>query len=129
MLHGKTVAYLGSNYTNDLVIVGVERGEDVTIPNGAFELAAGDIISFVATRKVCHSFLKSIGFNTKSVGSTILIGGGKSAFYLADQLIKTGIDVKIIEKDLRSCEELSELLARGVIISGDGINEARLEET
>ena len=129
VLHGKTVAYLGSNYTNDLVIVGVERGEDVTIPNGAFELAAGDIISFVATRKVCHSFLKSIGFNTKSVGSTILIGGGKSAFYLADQLIKTGIDVKIIEKDLRRCEELSELLPKAVIINGDGINEALLEET
>ena len=129
VLHGKTVAYLGSNYTNDLVIVGVERGEDVTIPNGAFELAAGDIISFVATRKVCHSFLKSIGFNTKSVGSTILIGGGKSAFYLADQLIKTGIDVKIIEKELRRCEELSELLPKAVIINGDGINEALLEET
>ena len=129
VLHGKTVAYLGSNYTNDLVIVGVERGEDVTIPNGAFELAAGDIISFVATRKVCHSFLKSIGFNTKSVGSTILIGGGKSAFYLADQLIKTGIYVKIIEKDLARCEELSELLPKATIINGDGINEALLEET
>ena len=129
VLHGKTVAYLGSNFTNDLVIVGVERGDEVTIPNGAFELAAGDIISFVATRKVCHSFLKSIGFNTKSVGSTILIGGGKSAFYLADQLIKTGIDVKIIEKDLKRCEELSELLPKAVIINGDGINEALLEET
>ena len=129
VLNGKTVAYLGSNFTNDLVIVGVERGDEVTIPNGAFELAAGDIISFVATRKVCHSFLKSIGFNTKSVGSTILIGGGKSAFYLADQLIKTGIDVKIIEKDLARCEELSELLPKATIINGDGINEALLEET
>ena len=129
VLHGKTVAYLGSNFTNDLVIVGVERGNEVTIPNGAFELSAGDIISFVATRKVCHSFLKSIGFNTKSVGSTILIGGGKSAFYLADQLIKTGIYVKIIEKDLARCEELSELLPKATIINGDGINEALLEET
>ena len=44
VLDGKTVAYLGSNYTNDLLIVGVERGDEVTIPNGSFELAAGDII-------------------------------------------------------------------------------------
>lgn len=129
VLDGKTVAYLGSNYTNDLVIVGVERGDDVTIPNGAFELSAGDIISFVATRKVCHTFLKSIGFKTNSVRSTIMIGGGKSAFYLADQLIKTGIDVKIIEKDLKRCDELSELLPKATIINGDGINEALLEET
>lgn len=129
VLDGKTVAYLGSNYTNDLVIVGVERGDDVTIPNGAFELSAGDIISFVATRKVCHTFLKSIGFKTNSVRSTIMIGGGKSAFYLADQLIKTGIDVKIIEKDLKRCDELSELLPKATIINGDGINEALLEES
>ena len=129
VLDGKTVAYLGSNYTNDLLIVGVERGDEVTIPNGSFELAAGDIISFVATRKVCHSFLKSIGFKTNSVKSTIIIGGGKSAYYLADQLIKTGIDVKIIEKDAQRCDELSELLPKATIINGDGINEALLEET
>lgn len=129
VLDGKTVAYLGSNYTNDLVIVGVERGDDVTIPNGSFELKAGDIISFVATRKVCHAFLKSIGFNTRSVSNTIIIGGGKSAYYLADQLIKTGIDVKIIEKDPGRCDELSDLLPKATIINGDGINEALLEET
>ena len=129
VLDGKTVAYLGSNFTNDLVIVGVERGDEVTIPNGSFELAAGDVISFVATRKVCHSFLHSIGFNTRSVTSTIIIGGGKSAFYLADQLIKTGIDVKIIEKDPERCNELSELLPKATIINGDGINESLLEET
>ena len=129
VLDGKTIAYLGSNYTNDLVIVGVERGDEVTIPNGSFELSAGDIISFVATRKVCHSFLKSIGFKTNSVRSTIIIGGGKSAYYLADQLIKTGIDVKLIEKDPERCEELSDLLPKATIINGDGINESLLEET
>ncbi len=129
VLDGKTIAYLGSNYTNDLVIVGVERGDEVTIPNGSFELSAGDIISFVATRKVCHSFLKSIGFKTNSVKSTIIIGGGKSAYYLADQLIKTGIDVKLIEKNPERCEELSDLLPKATIINGDGINESLLEET
>ena len=129
VLDGKTIAYLGSNFTNDLVIVGVERGDEVTIPNGSFELSAGDIISFVATRKVCHSFLKSIGFKTNSVKSTIIIGGGKSAYYLADQLIKTGIDVKLIEKNPERCEELSDLLPKATIINGDGINESLLEET
>ena len=102
VLDGKTIAYLGSNYTNDLVIVGVERGDE---------------------------FLKSIGFKTNSVRSTIIIGGGKSAYYLADQLIKTGIDVKLIEKDPERCEELSDLLPKATIINGDGINESLLEET
>ena len=129
VLNGKTVAYLGSNFTNDILIVGVERGEEVTIPNGSFELAAGDIISFVATRKARHSFLKSIGFKTNSVKSTIMIGGGTTAYYLADQLMKTGIDVTIIEKDVTRCEQLSELLPKATIINGDGVNEALLAET
>ena len=129
VLNGKTVAYLGSNFANDILIVGVERGEEVTIPNGSFELAAGDIISFVATRKACHSFLKSIGFKTNSVKSTIMIGGGTTAYYLADQLMKTGIDVTIIEKDVTRCEQLSELLPKATIINGDGVNEALLAET
>lgn len=129
VLNGKTVAYLGSNFTNDILIVGVERGDEVTIPNGSFELAAGDIISFVATRKACHSFLKSIGFKTNSVKSTIMIGGGTTAYYLADQLMKTGIDVTIIEKDVTRCEQLSELLPKATIINGDGVNEALLAET
>lgn len=129
VLNGKTVAYLGSNFTNDILIVGVERGDEVTIPNGSFELAAGDIISFVATRKACHSFLKTIGFKTNSVKSTIMIGGGTTAYYLADQLMKTGIDVTIIEKDVTRCEQLSELLPKATIINGDGVNEALLAET
>jgi len=129
VLNGKTVAYLGSNFTNDILIVGVERGDEVTIPNGSFELAAGDIISFVATRKACHSFLKSIGFKTNSVKSTIMIGGGTTVYYLADQLMKTGIDVTIIEKDVARCEQLSELLPKATIINGDGVNEALLAET
>ena len=51
ILDGKTIAYLGQNITNNILIVGVERGTELTIPNGSFELKAGDIISYVSD---CH---------------------------------------------------------------------------
>ena len=120
ILDNNSIAYLGKNITNELVIVGVERDGDLTIPNGNFVLKSGDIISFVSSRKVCLQFLKKIGFNTKSVRNTMIIGGGKSAYYLADQLIKSGINVKIIEKNRARCEELSLLLPKALIINGDG---------
>jgi len=128
ILDEKSVAYLGKNITNDLVIVGVERGGELTIPNGDFVLKSGDVISFVSSRKVCLQFLKKIGFNSRSVHNTMIIGGGKSAYYLADQLLKSGIYVKIIEKSHARCEELSVLLPKAMIINGDGTESGVLEE-
>ena len=128
IIDGKSIAYLGKNITNDLVIVGVERDGDLTIPNGDFVLKSGDVISFVSSRKVCLQFLKKIGFNTKSVHNTMIIGGGKSAYYLADQLIKSGINVRIIEKSKTRCEELSLLLPKALIINGDGTESEVLAE-
>ena len=58
----------------------------------------------------------------------MIIGGGKAAYYLADQLIHMGIDVKIIESDRKRCEELSVLLPEAVIINGDGTNQDLLKE-
>ncbi|MBQ4217784.1 MAG: Trk system potassium transporter TrkA [Clostridiales bacterium] len=128
ILDEKSIAYLGKNITNDLVIVGVERDGELTIPNGDFVLKSGDIISFVSSRKVCIQFLKRIGFNSRSVHNTMIIGGGKSAYYLADQLLKSGIYVKIIEKSHARCEELSVLLPKAMVIHGDGTETGVLEE-
>ncbi len=128
ILDEKSIAYLGKNITNDLVIVGVERDGELTIPNGDFVLKSGDIISFVSSRKVCIQFLKKIGFNSRSVHNTMIIGGGKSAYYLADQLLKSGIYVKIIEKSHARCEELSVLLPKAMVIHGDGTESGVLEE-
>lgn len=128
ILDEKSIAYLGKNITNDLVIVGVERNGELTIPNGDFVLKSGDVISFVSSRKVCIQFLKRIGFNSRSVHNTMIIGGGKSAYYLADQLLKSGIYVKIIEKSHARCEELSVLLPKAMVIHGDGTETGVLEE-
>jgi trk system potassium uptake protein TrkA len=69
-----------------------------------------------------------IGFKTNQVKSTMIIGGGSSAYYLAKQLIHVGINVKIIEKDKKRCEELTVLLPKAIIINGDGSDEELLKE-
>ena len=113
---------------HNILICAVERDDKISIPSGAFELRAGDIVSFVGTRKNCSRFFKSIGFDTHRVHDTMIVGGGKAAYYLADQLIRAGISVKIIENDYKRCEELSTLLPEAIIINGDGTDEAVLRE-
>ena len=128
ILDGNTIAYLGQNITNDILITGVERGSDFTIPNGGFELKSGDIISYICTRKTNFNFLKLIGYNTRSVKTALIVGGGTCAYYLSDMLIKTGIDVTLVERDTTRCEELSQLLPRATVLKGDGTSEAILDE-
>lgn len=123
-----TIAQLRQHYQCNILICAIEREGKVFIPSGAFILKAGDIISYVGTRREGRLFLKKIGFMTKQVKSTMIVGGGKTAYYLADQLLRMGISVKIIESDRARCEELSILLPEAIIINGDGTNEELLKE-
>ena len=60
---------------------------------------------------------------------TIIVGGGETGFYLAQKLLQTGIDVKIIEQNEQRCNELCELLPKATVINGDGTdNNLLLEE-
>ncbi|MBR7178636.1 MAG: Trk system potassium transporter TrkA [Oscillospiraceae bacterium] len=112
----------------NVVICAVERGEEVHIPSGNFRLQCGDVVSFVSTRRIARKFLRSIGFKTRQVRSTMIVGGGRSSYYLAQELLQMGIAVKIIEKNRARCEELCELLPNATIINGDGSDEAFLRE-
>ena len=113
----------------DILVCGVERGEEAFIPNGDFEILAGDFISIVGSIKNASAFIKHIGLKTNRTKDAMIVGGGKIAVYLAKILIKSGIDVKIIEQSTACCDELCELLPKATIINGDGTeNRLLLEE-
>jgi len=113
----------------DLLVCGVERNSEVFIPDGNFEFKQGDLVSIVSTYKNCQDFFKKIGIKTNKVKDTIIIGGGVTGYYLANMLLQSGINVKIIEQDKTRCEELSMLLPKATIINGDGTdNKLLLEE-
>jgi trk system potassium uptake protein TrkA len=128
IIDGITIAKLGASITNDILICAVERDSEVHIPNGNFVLHAGDVISFVANRATARIFLKQIGFQTRQVKDTMIIGGSIFAYYLAKELISMGIEVKIIERDEASCALLSAKLPKAIIINGDGTDPDVLNE-
>ncbi|MCR5398580.1 MAG: Trk system potassium transporter TrkA [Lachnospiraceae bacterium] len=127
-LDGMKIKDLGRDVTTNVVICAVEREGEVFIPSGMFILRAGDLISFVATRKDARGFLKKIGLKTGQIRDALIVGGGKDAYYLAEQLIRAGIEVSIIERNADKCEALSIMLPKAVIINDDGTNEEVLKE-
>lgn len=128
ILDGLEIMSLSKNISSKVLICAVERDGEVYIPSGNTRLQKGDVISMVASRKMVKSFLVDIGFKTRRVKDTMIIGGGKAAYYLAVQLLHMGISVKIIEKSRERCEELSILLPKAIIINGDGTDEELLKE-
>ncbi len=128
VLHGRPLTYISSGLGCDVLICTVERGEEVFIPDGSFELREKDVITVVASARNANEFFRKIGMETNRVKSCIIIGGGETTYYLAKQLLPMGIQIKIIEKDKERCNELSELLPQALIIRGDGTDRELLYE-
>lgn len=107
-------------------ICAVERDDEIFIPNGDFVLKAGDVISIIAAADEASKLFKCLGILTGKTKNVMIVGGGKTGFYLASLLLESGIDVKIIERDHKRCTELSELLPDATIICGDGMDQQLL---
>ena len=128
ILHGRPLTYLSSGLHCDVLICTVQRGDEVFIPDGNFELREKDVISVVASPKKANEFFRKIGMATNRIKSCMIIGGGETTYYLAQQLLPMGIEIKIIEQNKERCNELSELLPQALVIHGDGTDRNLLYE-
>lgn len=128
VLHGRPLTYLSSGLHCDVLICTVQRGEEVFIPDGNFELREKDVISVVASPKNANEFFRKIGMAMNPIKSCMIIGGGETTYYLAQQLLPMGIEIKIIEQNKERCNELSELLPQALVIHGDGTDRNLLYE-
>ena len=127
-LSGQKIMDLSQEIRNSIQICAVERGDDVFIANGSTVLMEGDRVSFLASPLNAARFFKTINIPSHAVKDTMIIGGSKLAFYLAKELLDTGIEVKIIEKKKSRCVELDEALEDATIINGDGTEETVIME-
>lgn len=113
----------------DVLVCGVERGDETFIPGGSFTIKSGDLLSILTPIHAEAQFFKKIGLKSDAVKDTMIVGGGDTAYYLASKLCDSGVKVKIIEKDEKRCDELCQLLPKATIINGDGTdNNLLLEE-
>lgn len=128
ILNGMNLFEMHEKLNCNVLVCTLERDSSMIIPQGNTVLKTGDVISIVAALEEQEKFFTRIGLETHSVRNAMIIGGGDVALYLGRMLLNSGIQVKIIEKNLARCEELAELLPRATIIHGDGSDKELLEE-
>lgn len=115
---------LGANW---VLVCAVIRDGRAFIPTGDTMLRRGDHIYVTAPVTVLSDLLKLLGVTQKKIRHTMLIGGGRVSFYLAQNLLAAGVRVKIIEQNADRCLQLAHSLPEASIIQADGSSPSVLE--
>lgn len=125
---GVKLSELRVRFGAKFLICTVQRGEEVYIPDGNFQLKEGDRIGVTATLTELQKLMKSMGIAQKRARNVMMVGGSRTAYYLAKMLTGTGSSVKIIEQSSEACAELCEALPKAVVIHGNGAGQELLLE-
>ena len=128
-LIGLSVKEMAMNYRADVLVCTVERGEEAHIAGGDFVFEERDVVSIVATPKNASDFFKKINYKGHSIKNAMVVGGGTITHYLCEILEHSGIGLKVIEKDLKVCEEVCSRWQKTDVIHGNATDrELLLEE-
>lgn len=110
-----------------ILVCAVKRNGRVEIPDGNFLLQEGDRMLVTAPARELTLLLKNLGIIAHKAKRVLICGGGHVSFYLAQGLIRSGVQVEIIEQNRDRCTELANLLPEASIVCGDASNQFLLE--
>ncbi len=128
-LIGETLISLGKKLNSKVLICAVQRGEEVFIPSGNFVIARGDRVHFTSDANSLADFLAEINIVKAPFKKVMIIGGGRTGYYLAEALSKKKYKVRLLESDKSSAENLAELLPKVTVVHGNGTrHDVLLEE-
>ena len=128
VLDGLTLSGFRDKYKTQVLICCVLRDDEIFIPGGNFVLKSGDKISLAATHTDITRLFKELGLSQKQSKNVMILGGSRISYYLSEMLAGAGISVKIIDRNEKNCELLSDLLPKAVIINADGSQQDLLLE-
>ena len=109
----------------------VERQGEVFVPRGNYVFNVGDKVHITAANKNLKKFYKLLGNQDnmeKKITSSLVIGGGKIAYYLVEFLQIANFYVKVIEIDKNKAIALSETFPNIDVIWADGSDRDTLIE-
>lgn len=110
------------------VIVAILRDEKMIIPRGDDIIKKNDIIFLLAKTQDMVDIERYMGKERAKTKNVMILGGGRIGYYLAKILETKKMGVKIIEKNLQRCKEISQSLDSTLVLHGDGSDIDLLKE-
>ena len=114
----------------DMLAVAISRNGKIIVPHGETIIHRGDSIYVIGEKFPILELSKKVHRKDKLVHlqKVMIIGGGKTGFYLADKLSEFGTAVKVVEKDEERCHYLSSHLNDVMVLHGDATDLSLLLE-
>ncbi len=121
---GKAVADMG--LPRGVLITGLLRNGEVTMPRGATVIEAGDTLFIVGRPDSVRA--AAVMFCGKKGGhrSAILLGCGVIGLGIAQELERRGLRLKVFEKDKDRAEQAAYVLTRSLVLHDAGLAETTL---
>lgn len=116
-----------TNRSDKYRAVAIKRNDVTIIPRGNEVFKQGDTVYVISTREGIEEMMRTSGKQNFEANSIMILGGSRIGKHVALYLQKT-TQVKLIESDIKRCEELAEILDNTLIINGDGRNVDLLEQ-
>ena len=107
--------------------VAIKREGKTIIPRGNEQFKLGDLIYVMSTNEGIEEMMRTSGMENFEAKSIMILGGSRIGKHIALYMQKT-CEVKLIDYDIKKCEDLAELLDNTLIINGDGRNVDLLEQ-
>ncbi len=119
-----------NNVLPGMLAVAISRNGKVLVPHGDTVIEENDSIYIMGEREAVLKLSQKVNVKGKysDLQKVMIIGGGKTGFYLAQKLAEFGISVKIIEKDKERCHYLATNLEDVMILHGDATDTTLLED-
>ncbi|MGN8921074.1 Trk system potassium transporter TrkA [Lachnospiraceae bacterium HCP28S3_F9] len=128
LLAGLSLAEIYRKFQIKILVCAVKRGGEIYIPDGDFVLQQGDRLHIAAAHQDLKAFFKALGRRNAKIKKVLICGGGNVCFYLTRQLLQVGMQVKIVERNKKTCEYLCEALPGVTVIHGDAADHDLLLE-
>ena len=106
------------------IIIGISRNGKIIIPHGSDTIENDDVIYLIGEKDDVFKLSKRVhsGIHRSNSKKVMIIGGGKTGYYLAERLSEYGSSVKLIEQDRDRCHYLANKLRNVMVINADGTN-------
>ncbi len=114
----------------NMLIAAISRSGKVIIPHGNDVIMQDDSLYVVGEKKEILALNDRVHVNGRytDIQKVMIIGGGKTGYYLSERLADFGASVKLVERNKARCQYLSTRLKNVMILHGDGTDLEMLKE-
>ena len=119
---GQTLSAIGDQYEPEwsFLVAALQRDGETVIPRSDETLLSGDRLWLVIKKSERSNVLESLGFKKKKHRRVLLMGGGRTAEFLAKELVKMRFrEVTLIEQNEDRAAKLASRLDGVDVVNGD----------